>query len=187
LTALPQIGVGGHRAKAYANSQAALQHLTNARPLTDHMLKSLLLKADEGSAAALLAAWQAERITTDQLRAALADAWGRTGRPDEALTRTEWRHMFRAAGYGSNGAPATPQHMTLYRGSTASGRRNWSWTDDARVAHAYVLERGMGGHIWTTDAPAHALLAHITHTSDDGVTYNEYVIDTDGLDIRLWR
>jgi hypothetical protein len=126
-------------------------------------------------------AWRSGYIRPAELALYVTKAWASAGADRHtALTRDQWRHLFRAAEFTRNGFRDTaPDALTLYRGSPAEHRDNWSWTERPEVAQYYV--RRHGGQLWTTTASGAALLAY---RSTRLLDLDEYIVDTDGLEIR---
>lgn len=124
-------------------------------------------------------AWRHGRVNESRLREHLLPfVWSWAGSPQAKLGNEEWLQMFDAVGYCSNGKPATPPDgLRLFRGAPASFRHNWSWTDQATVAQAWVRTRHpQSGKVWTTVPPSEAFLMH-----SDG---RRYVVRADLLDVR---
>lgn len=126
-------------------------------------------------------AWQSQEIARDELGQHLATVWGRVGKQRyTSLTRAQWRQLYRSAGFTRNGQPApAPGTLVLYRGASAEYARNWSWTDRLDIAEQYA--RNQRGEIWTVTPPGSAVLAY---RDTPLLNLNEYVVDTDGLDIQ---
>lgn len=109
----------------------------------------------------------------------VADAWSDAEYPERAVQPEIWVHLFDAAGYTHDGAPAMLpiDPITLYRGCTPDGREGMAWTSDLGVARRFAHEQLRGrpvGHVYAFDAPPIALLAYIHET---GRHESEYVID----------
>ena len=71
--------------------------------------------------------------------------------------------------------------IRLYRGATPDHRDGWSWTDDPRVAADYASGERFGrlpGRVWTAAVPPDRILCRNTERQE-----NEYVVDTEALDI----
>lgn len=103
--------------------------------------------------------------------------------PDRALTREEWRDLFREAGFTIDGhpAPRPTQPVTLWRGSVPERRTDWSWSTARTVAEGYAngtRARRPQGRLYRVDAPPAALLAANMERDEA-----EYVVDTVGLRI----
>ncbi len=145
--------------------------------------------------------WGHGEVTVAELRLYVIWAWTYSDRPHLALPLAHWRTMFRACGFCVNGRPTTPpDNVRLYRAASRADRTNWSWTPNPDLA-AYYQWLTPGRAIWTCVAPASALLARhqprvenlrplvdfsyrtsvrVLHQSPQ---HDEYVIDTNGLEI----
>lgn len=178
-----------HPVKASAFASTAqrdrlITAITEGPPLTTRMMKMYLGSCGRiHSPAVLLAAWRHQRITARQLRELLYIVWSYAEYPQDYISDDDWRDMFRAAGYTSHGQPATPpDRIQLFRGSPWEYRRRWSWTDNLPCAQIHA-QGGIAwrkeGIVWTLTAPASAILLHRNH-----IDFEEYVVDTDGLEIR---
>jgi hypothetical protein len=146
--------------------------------------------------------WTRHQITHRTLRKHLGSIWHTSEIPDYWLSHDQWRQMFHAAGYsrvrhglahsGSSlgadsmfryeaGERATPpgRHLRVYRGAIKARRDDWSWTADPAIAARWASGQQYGrprGRVWTTLAPTDHVLCRIER-------WDQYVIDTDGLDI----
>lgn len=130
--------------------------------------------------AILLTAWMGKRIDTDTLAAVIGDVWSSAEFPMDYLRQADWLEMFRAAGYTSEGEPATPKPVRLYRGAPYTYRRRWSWTDDLDRAKWFATKyRRLPGRVWVLDAPAESLLCYVGGYRQE----REYVVNTKGLKI----
>ncbi|SHX04346.1 Uncharacterised protein [Mycobacteroides abscessus subsp. abscessus] len=151
-------------------------------------------------------------ITRTELRREVIRAWVSCDTPHLHLTNSQWRAMFRAAGYTSNGEAATPpsEPVLLYRAAPPTRQGNWSWSPNLAVAQ-YFQRTGAPGPVdptpmassvlWTCVVPPDRLLARIKQdfriggglTASRAVTIlygfppvDEYVADVDGLDIQRY-
>jgi hypothetical protein len=134
-------------------------------------------------------------VCRDVLAEVLAEAWGLSLYPNDALPEDKWREMFHATGFISDGAKATlfQPRIRLYRQAPYQYRYNWSWSSSVIFAH-YATFGGrqprrawdpLGGlNLWRVDAPAHALLVHAHYPkTDTDDAWDEWVVDTTGLTV----
>lgn len=125
----------------------------------------------------------AELINYDDVVRILGVVWSMAEYPDRELGHDRWRELFSKIGFTVDGRPAPRPAVpvTVYRGSVAARRGDWSWTSSSAIASQYALA-GIGsrprGTVWTVVAPPEQILA-INHGRDE----DEYVVDTAGLTI----
>lgn len=108
-------------------------------------------------------------------RVAILDAWTSTDYPEYALDSSIWWEWFSDMGFLTDDPSMTqPTSLTLYRGGMLPDRM--SWTTDLNVAQLFQRRHGDGAKIWTTTAPADAILAYV-----GARTEHEWIIDPDWL------
>ncbi|WP_215545079.1 hypothetical protein [Amycolatopsis sp. CA-230715] len=122
-------------------------------------------------------------ITSDEVTRYVGNVWSMAEYPDQALSHTRWRELFRLAGYTVDGVPARrPESaVRLYRGSVEERCGDWSWTDslDVAVQYAHAGIRGRPpGAVWTALVTPEHLLARNT-----GRDESEYIVDTSRVEI----
>ncbi len=118
---------------------------------------------------------------TDQLAAAVTEAWVMCEFPEQAVDREQWLEWFARTGYIVNGNLAErPESVTLYRGGISADRM--AWTSNRQVAE-WFRDRWPDGRLWTVEASGDALLAHCNNVrlDESGQSEDEYVIDPTGL------
>lgn len=143
-----------------------------------------------------------------QFRRDLIVAWMGCSAPHLYLTNTQWRRMFRLAGYTINGkvAASPNEPLALYRAAPFSRRSNWSWSPNLAVAKYYqrvgpgaiMMEQST---LWTCTVPPDRVLARIREVGrvPTGLTarrateillrsplHDEYIADVDGLNIQRY-
>jgi hypothetical protein len=148
----------------------------------------LLAEGRNSAPAVLWAAWEGETISFDVLAATVGSVWSLAEFPDQCLEREQWLELFQSASFTVDGqrAPRPKEPLTLWRGSVAERRSDWSWTVDRKVAKRYAGGTMFGrpnGEVWQVTAPPEALLA--ANLGPDGRKESEYIVNTDGLDIVL--
>ncbi|RAN79329.1 hypothetical protein B5P43_15580 [Bacillus sp. SRB_336] len=125
---------------------------------------------------------QARMLTSTLAAVTVGGAWSDCDYPDRALDRDVWREMFGLAGYTQDGTAAErpTRTLTLYRGTVAERRADWSWTDRLDVARRYAagIRQRPTGLVWTAEVPAANLLCRNLAREEF-----EYVVDTEGLRI----
>ena len=127
--------------------------------------------------AALLFDWYATGALTDaDLPSVVADVWNGAEEPSKLLGVAQWVRFFRLAAY-----PPPTQPLTVYRGTTAGGRRGMSWTTDLEQARWFadriVRMTGTKAEVVTVVAPPEAVLAIMDEVEPKGRMENEVVID----------
>lgn len=136
----------------------------------------------------LFDAWYGGEIDRAVLAAHIGPVWSDAEYPFTSMTQAVWRDLFDAAGYTVDGklADRPTGATTLYRGSTPSYRRRWSWTASrdvaARFAQGYEDGGLMGrwpGNVYMVAAPPTHLLCVVNDRKE-----SEHVVDTRGLKIR---
>jgi len=179
---VPLLPVRDLQAEAFAAVAQAADH----RELlsTERFAALLLLAGRLDGPALLFDAWFGEVIEVGTLAGHIGRVWSMAEYPDAALDRPLWRQLFSAAGFTVDGRPAKRPDgpVELWRGSVPERRTDWSWTTRQAVAQGYAAGTGARrpstGRMFRTLAPPTALLAHNRGRDED-----EYVIDTDGLEI----
>jgi hypothetical protein len=79
--------------------------------------------------------WSWGRLSVDDLRAVLADAWSAPESPQHCLGIRTWVELFRTAGFISDSnRPAPTEALTIYRGATWGRRRGMAWSTDPERA-----------------------------------------------------
>lgn len=114
-------------------------------------------------------------------------AWVSAEFPQEILDEDDWSELFAFTGFirDDQPGPRPTGAKTLFRGSSFELRTRWSWTEDIDQASWFadrIRSSGGDASLWEVTAPAVALLADFT--SDFGRGEREWVVDTNGLDIR---
>lgn len=151
----------------------------------DEMYSAMLKVGRVPAPALLLYAYEEALLAEDALAELVADAWTGAEYPERSLGRDAWRLMFEATGYvldarrGRSPRPTEP--LTLYRGATLEHRSGWAWTADPDLAHRFAAGqmRGRGtGLVCVAEVEPWRLFCRC-----DGRQEQEYVIDTDCLDI----
>ncbi|MCX4482158.1 hypothetical protein OOK44_38120 [Streptomyces cellulosae] len=156
------------------------------RKATADELDELTALAGRDDAPVLLyLAWQLGKADKAALTPHVGPSWSAAEYPDQMLTHTQWRALFRLVGFTVDGVPAPrpEQPLTLWRGSVPGRRADWSWTTDRAVAEGYArgtaARRPATGRLYRLEAPPAALLCANTERDEA-----EYVVDTRRLTIR---
>lgn len=110
--------------------------------------------------------------------------WSSAEYPENALDRSEWRTLFQSAGFTIDGVPAPrpAEPLRLWRGSVPERRANWSWTSSREIAVDYArgIARRPNGNLWTAQVEPWRIFCR----NEESRKEFEYVVDTDGLDIK---
>lgn len=108
--------------------------------------------------------------------------WGLAEFPGLSLSKSQWMRLWRRAGFTIDGVPAErpTEPITLYRGSRASHKRGFAWTDDIKVGRWFVTSRYGNNHLYKVVCPPDRLLARI---HEEGRGESEWIIDAKALPI----
>lgn len=114
---------------------------------------------------------------------ALEDAWTGAEFPERIVERELWVTMFGWSGYIVDSMPRErpTEALTLYRGAKPDAKSGMAWTGNLKQAQ-WFADRPMQygeGKVYTAIVEPERLFAHFPESRGE----DEYVIDTDGLDI----
>ncbi|MEV7428295.1 hypothetical protein AB0N29_01640 [Nocardioides sp. NPDC092400] len=154
------------------------------RLISKEEIGEMASRLDRRDGPALLEALWAADLLDEENAAAVGSVWSMAEFPGLSLERATWRSLFKLSGYTVDGTPADPpaEALTLYRGATDEHRDGWSWTPNRAVAARFADERILGradGKVWVAHVEPWRLLTRNTEREEE-----EYVVDTDGLEIR---
>ncbi|WP_406507649.1 hypothetical protein [Streptomyces sp. NBC_00212] len=161
------------------------EQLLQADKLTTAELQYLIDREGRNSGPGHLAEAVSDgKITNETVAALIGRVWSSAEFPDRHLDRDSWRWLFGLAGFTVDGKPAPrpTKPIVLWRGTVPERRTDWSWSTDRAVSERYAsggLNYRPPGRLYTVLAPPAALLCANTERGEA-----EYVIDTQGLDIR---
>lgn len=123
------------------------------------------------------------RLSPDDLRTAVADAWTMAEWPEQHLDAEVWAFLFEGADYQEDGRPgdveALPEVVTLWRGATAGRRAGMSWTGRRETGEWFArrfsgTRDDEGTFLYRIDIPREFILARFSERRGE----DEYVVDT---------
>lgn len=179
-------------AACLAESRTRANEILSAEPPTPDELAAVLGRVRHMPFVELLAGLDLlGRLTPEAAVAHIGYAWAQQVQvpPYEAHDNT-WRELFALAGYAEDSKPATPpaEALTLWRGSEFDRRGNWWWTSTWEVAKHYASGHSEGrpqGVVWEARVEPWRLFARNTWDNPRFGSWDEYVVDTDGLTITI--
>lgn len=128
-----------------------------------------------------------DRLTPDDLRTALHEAWTLAEFPEQGIDAESWTFLFDQVEYQVDGEARDrdddlPEIVTLYRGAIEDRRTGMSWTSDLDQARWFAnrfsgLRDTTAGYVWRIDIPRDYVLARFT-----GRNEAEHVVDTSGFE-----
>lgn len=125
-------------------------------------------------------------MSDDTLARLIFPTWKWAGNPEKYVKRSQWRALYRRAGFTVDGKPAdrpTGGPLVMYRAADHENRFNFSWTSNQWLAVMYAgMRRAQYDRygtpkdirIWRMAVPVENLLAH-------GNAGGEWVVDTSQL------
>ncbi|QCQ93033.1 hypothetical protein [Rhodococcus sp. SGAir0479] len=129
-------------------------------------------------------AWVDNELDHETLSVIVPKVWTSAEYPQGALDEETWRAILEDTVFTIDGRQAErPEVVRLYRGAPREFRDGWAWTADQDVARKFAsggLRGRAVGSVYVADVPGWRLW-FVTNERSEA----EYVIETDGLDIRV--